>query len=355
MIPCYGVNGFTRDMLDLLTRSQVKEVYICFDLDDAGKEGAEKIAAQLKEKSIEAYIITLPAIPLPTTEDRVDINNFFLLTADASAIFERLIQGTNSRASIFSDKIVKHEQKVHEKTDTGFVVQYADRRYDVRGITREGVKLKATIKAAKQKPGDKAPRFHLDTVDLYSNRSRLFFAKACAVLFSEKEEIITEDVSKLIDLAESWTPPNKEQSPAAKMTKSEEDEALNFLKDPELFSQILVDFETIGITGEDANKLMGYLSATSRKLDEPLSILIQSRSAAGKSTLQDAVLSMVPEEDYIKYTRLTGQALFTKKKTALCTSSLPSRKNTARGTHRTRSAISNHQSISPSRPRAKTP
>ena len=81
------------------------------------------------------------------------------------------------------------------------------------------MKLKATIKAAKQKPGDKAPRFHLDTVDLYSNRSRLFFAKACAVLFSEKEEIITEDASKLIDLAESWTPPNKEQSPAAKMTK----------------------------------------------------------------------------------------------------------------------------------------
>ena len=55
---------------------------------------------------------------------------------------------------------------------------------------------------------------------------------------------------------------------------------------------------------------MGYLSATSRKLDEPLSILVQSRSAAGKSTLQDAVLSLVPEEDYIKYTRLTGQALF---------------------------------------------
>ena len=55
---------------------------------------------------------------------------------------------------------------------------------------------------------------------------------------------------------------------------------------------------------------MGYLSATSRKLDEPLSIMVQSRSAAGKSTLQDAVLSLIPDEDYIKYTRLTGQAPF---------------------------------------------
>jgi DNA primase catalytic core len=306
VIPCYGVNGFTRDLLDLLTRSQVKEVYVCFDLDDAGKEGAEKIAAQLKEKDIEPYIVQLPAIQ--ATVEKVDINTFFLLIADAPSIFEKLLRESNSRASIRSDKITKHEQKAYEKTDTGLVVQYGDRRYDVRGIMREGVKLKATIKAVR---GEKAAqRFHLDTVDLYSNRSRLFFAKACAVLFSEKEEIITEDVTKLIDLAESWKPETSDTSTVPKMTKAEEDEALEFLKDPELFSQILVDFETVGITGEDANKLMGYLAATSRKLDEPLSILVQSRSAAGKSTLQDAVLSLVPEEDYIKYTRLTGQALF---------------------------------------------
>ena len=315
VIPCYGVNGFTRDMLDLLTRSQVKEVYICFDRDDAGKEGAEKIAAQLKEKGIEPYIVQLPAIPLPANVDKVDINTFFLLTADAASIFEKLLKESNHRASIRSDKITKHEQKAYEKTDTGLVVQYGDRRYDVRGIVREGVKLKATIKAVR---GEKAAqRFHLDTVDLYSNRSRLFFAKACAVLFAEKEEIITEDITKLIDLAESWQPENKDASSVQKMTKSEEDEALEFLKDPELFSRILVDFETVGITGEDANKLMGYLAATSRKLDEPLSVMIQSRSAAGKSTLQDAVLSLVPEEDYIKYTRITGQALFYKEEDSL--------------------------------------
>jgi 5S rRNA maturation endonuclease (ribonuclease M5) len=315
VIPCYGVNGFTRDHLDLITRSQVKEVYICFDLDDAGKEGVARVAAQLKEKGIDPYIVQLPAISLPTNEDKVDIDTFFLLTADAASIFEKLLKESNHRASIRSDKIVKHEQKAYEKTETGLVVQYGDRRYDVRGITREGVKLKATIKAVR---GEKAAqRFHLDTVDLYSNRSRLFFAKACAVLFSEKEEIITEDITRLIDLAESWQPENKDASSVQKMTKSEEDEALEFLKDPELFSRILVDFETVGITGEDANKLMGYLSATSRKLDEPLSILIQSRSAAGKSTLQDAVLSLVPEEDSIKYTRLTGQALFYKEEDSL--------------------------------------
>jgi DNA primase len=89
------------------------------------------------------------------------------------------------------------------------------------------------------------------------------------------------------------------------------------LKNPDMFSEILADLETIGVTGEKTNKLVGYLAAVSRKTDEPLSVLIQSRSAAGKSTLQDAVLSLVPDEDYVKYTRITDQALFYKDEDSL--------------------------------------
>jgi hypothetical protein len=218
--------------------------------------------------------------------------------------------------------VIKQEQKLYEKTETGFVIQYGERRYEVRGITREGVKLRTTIKASVGASG-RSPsegtrqRFHLDTVDLYSNRSRSFFAKACAVLFGEKEDLITEDLLKLIDLCESWKPEEKEISPPQAMTRTEEEEALEFLRDPELFNRILEDFDILGVTGEESNKLMGYLSAVSRKLDEPLSILIQSRSAAGKSTLQDAILSFIPPEDFVKYTRLTGQALFYKEESSL--------------------------------------
>jgi hypothetical protein len=101
------------------------------------------------------------------------------------------------------------------------------------------------------------------------------------------------------------------------MSKAEEKDALAFLKDRKLMARILRDFETCGYTGEEANKLMGYLAAVSRKLPDPLSVLIQSRSAAGKSSLQDALLQFVPREDYEKYTRLTGQALFYKDENGL--------------------------------------
>jgi DNA primase len=64
------------------------------------------------------------------------------------------------------------------------------------------------------------------------------------------------------------------------------------------------------VVGEETNKLVGYLAATSRKLDRPLAVIIQSTSAAGKSALMDAVLTLLPEEDRVKYSAMTGQALY---------------------------------------------
>ena len=62
--------------------------------------------------------------------------------------------------------------------------------------------------------------------------------------------------------------------------------------------------------GEQTNKLVGYLAAVSRKLEEPLAIIIQSSSAAGKSSLMEAILSLMPSEEQVKYSAMTGQSLF---------------------------------------------
>ena len=87
-------------------------------------------------------------------------------------------------------------------------------------------------------------------------------------------------------------------------------QALALLKSPNLLQRILQDFEACGIIGEHSNKLITYLATTSRKLDTPLAIIIQSTSAAGKSSLMDAALALMPPEDQIKYSAMTGQSLF---------------------------------------------
>jgi hypothetical protein len=48
----------------------------------------------------------------------------------------------------------------------------------------------------------------------------------------------------------------------------------------------------------------------SRLLAAPLAVLVQSSSAAGKTSLMDAVLAFMPEESRIRYSAMTGQSLY---------------------------------------------
>lgn len=62
--------------------------------------------------------------------------------------------------------------------------------------------------------------------------------------------------------------------------------------------------------GERTNLLVGTPAAVSRKLPRPLAVIIQSASAAGKTSLMDAVLAFVPPEERVHYAAMTGQALY---------------------------------------------
>ena len=98
--------------------------------------------------------------------------------------------------------------------------------------------------------------------------------------------------------------------PEVELSEEERAEALALLKAPNLLDRIVEDFDRCGLVGEQANKLIGYLAAVSRHLEAPLAVVVQSSSAAGKSSLMDAVLAFVPEEERILYSAMTGQALY---------------------------------------------
>jgi DNA primase len=302
VIPTYGVNGLTDDHLFLFNR-RITEAYLVFDADDAGRKGAAAVSERLKEKGIRPYTVLLPV---------KDVNLFFKRHTPEE--FERLCKEANPESLEQSESVTRRTRSLYKDTEHGLIVGYGERQYEVKGIHRGDTYLKATIKAARDVSGNLP--FELSTVDLYSSRSRIWFSKLCSDLFGAAEELIREDLGKILALVEGYKP--KERIPAKpEATEEEKASALRFLKNPALFDEILSDFETMGITGEETNKLVSYLAAVSRKLSEPLSVLVQSRSAAGKSTLQDAVLSLVPDEDHVKYTRITDQALFYKEEDSL--------------------------------------
>jgi len=302
VIPIYGVNGLIDDHLSYFNL-KIKEAYLVFDADEAGTKAVDAVSTRLKEKGIEPYIVVLP--------DK-DVNVFFKRHTPEE--FEALLKKANPQSLEQSDKVSKRRQSLYKETEHGFITGYGDRQYEIKGIQRGDTQLKVTIKASADVAANLP--FELSTIDLYSSRSRIWFAKLCADLFTAAQELVKEDIGRILNLVEDYKP-KRQETAANKPTKAQKEQALRFLKSKDIFSEILVDLETIGVTGEETNKLVGYLAAVSRKLDEPLSVLIQSRSAAGKSTLQDAILSLVPEEDYVKYTRITDQALFYKEEDSL--------------------------------------
>jgi hypothetical protein len=157
--------------------------------------------------------------------------------------------------------------------------------------------------------------FHVDTLDLYSARQRSGFTKQAAEELGIKEEVLRRDLGRVLMKLEEMQDAQIKQALAPKdetvaMTDHDQAEALKLLRDPRLLERIVEDFARCGVVGEETNKLVGYLGVVSRHLEAPLAVIVQSSSAAGKSSLMEAVLAFLPEEQRVQYSAMTGQSLF---------------------------------------------
>ena len=204
--------------------------------------------------------------------------------------------------------------------DHEVTIALANRIYRIRGLAKNlsyaQLKINLLVRTTGQTVTAEADQpYHVDTLDLYSNKARYGFIKQAGIELGVAEDVIKHDLGKVLMKLEELQEKQitdclepKEQ--VVNLTETETAEALELLKDPTLLSRILADFDACGVIGEETNKLVGYLACVSRKLDRPLAIIIQSSSAAGKSSLMDAILNLIPDEEKIQYSAMTGQSLF---------------------------------------------
>jgi hypothetical protein len=186
-----------------------------------------------------------------------------------------------------------------------------DRRYRIRGLGKNlsPEVLKVNLLATR---GD---AIHVDTLDLNVDRQRVAFIKRAAEEHEVQEDVIRKDLGRVFlrlevlrnDQIRKALEPKEEE---VKLSPEERTAAMELRQDPRLMERILADFERCGIVGEETNKKVAYLAAVSRLLDTPLAVMMQSSSAAGKSLLMGAVLGLMPEEQRVQYSAMTGQSLF---------------------------------------------
>ncbi len=339
VIASYGIEGFTDHHLAAFKQHQTKRVLIAYDRDKAGEQAASLLAAKLMKVGIDCYRIQFPkgmdaneyalqVQPATKSLGLVIRSALWLGKGEAPAresapaieslpseeAFELVteLDGIEPTKPIPANVIPPTPKAVEaEVTEQEVIITLGDRRYRIRGLSKNLSinQLKVNVLVSK------GEALHVDTFDLYAAKSRGLFIKQVALELAIGESVIKTDLGKILLKLEALQEQQIEQtlnseSVATPLDTAEKAQALDLLKSPDLIQRILDDFDRCGIIGEQTNKLMGYLACVSRKLDKPLAVIIQSTSAAGKSALMDAILELMPENERVHYSAMTGQSLF---------------------------------------------
>jgi DNA primase len=359
----YGTSGFSDDLKLAFEQNDIKRVFLAFDRDEAGDRAVQKYAPWFAEHGIEVRRVLFPK--------GMDANGYALKVQPAAKALDHLLrsaelvsegrgggpgtddpgggaegdtpasdsaggegekEATKGKTGTVVALSVARADAVHakpvlslaadaskmprdavtvERDDHQLVLDIGERSYRVRGLEKNlsyGA-LKVNLMA---RHGD---LFHVDTLDLYQARQRAAFVHQASVELGQGEERIKRDLGQILLKLEALQADQIKRTlevvePEDEMDAEARKAALDWLKSPNLIENILADFGRLGVVGEDTNVLTGYLAAVSRKLDKPLAVIIQSSSAAGKSALMEAVLTLMPEDERVQYSALTGQSLF---------------------------------------------
>ncbi|MEO8380810.1 MAG: CHC2 zinc finger domain-containing protein [Acidobacteriota bacterium] len=340
VVPAFGVNGFTEEMFEALRACGTTRVLIAYDRDEAGDVAAAKLAVRLAAASIACYRVLFPRM--------MDANDYAKKVQPAPQSLGVLLRSAEwmagpklgvidlapppSPLTIEPLRITPTPpaEPPHDPEPASSLAAEAspsssidvasagsidiargDRHYRIRGLDKNlsYAQMKLVVRVSR------GEQVFLDQVDLVSARQRAQFVKQAAVDIGVKEEIVKNDLASIYRELEalqekliSETLAPKDKRP--RLNEEDTAAALELLRAPDLLERVHTDYERCGVVGERTNKLVAYLAAVSRLLDEPLAIIIQSSSAAGKTKLMDAVLDFVPEEERIRYSAMTGQSLF---------------------------------------------
>ena len=358
----YGVEGFSDEMLDAFVAAKVARVFLAFDRDEAGEIGAGKVGARLMARGIECRRVLFP--------HGQDANDYARKTSPANkalgvllnaaafmgkgkvsavaAVSSHVAPAPSSLAALVAKEVAMPTrapevnatpstqstpptpttEAAKEKSTVPPVVNpsatpaltlngehwfltLAEREYRIGGLEKT-LGTDALKVALRLRVGE---RFHLDAMDLARDADRRRFTERAAEETGLHADLLKRDLGRLLlaveqaqDGLRSVSVDAPQKGPAV-MSEADRAEALAWAQAPDLIGRLRAALRRV-LVGEDGNALVLYLVGTSRLLDRPLAGIVQSPSAAGKTTLMDAALSFFPEEDRVKYSAMTGQSLF---------------------------------------------
>ena len=153
-------------------------------------------------------------------------------------------------------------------------------------------------------------------LDLYNDTQVEKLVRKVAERMEVGTSVIASALTDLTDCLEQYRLEEKERQeiqdrPTRKpLTADEIKKAQLYLSSPNLMDRTKEDIGKAGVIGEHGNRVLMYLVFTSRKRANPLHIISLGSSGIGKTHLQEKVSALIPEEDKLEITTLSGNAFY---------------------------------------------
>lgn len=286
-------SNFTESQIKTLQSNRVKMVILAFDNELDSFSASDFLCKYLLNEGFKVKEVFLPEMYKSWNQ------------ALQKGIYKAEILHMIDQTELLKPSEEKQAFRV-QRDNFKYIFTIADIDYTVTGVKDIFVSnLRINVKAEYQ--GDWFP----DNLDLYSARSRSSFSSNISQKFGVETTRIEKDLLKILEYLEKERDKalSGKEEKEEELTEEEKQIGLAFLKSPDLFDHVVKDMEILGYVGEDLNKQLLYICASTRKLDDPISVLIISQSASGKSYLVDTVKMLMPENEIIAITSLSDQAL----------------------------------------------
>jgi DNA primase len=152
-------------------------------------------------------------------------------------------------------------------------------------------------------------------LDLYEYKQVESTCKIVAEKLGLQKDKVEADLMQLTNLLEHYREKqihqangkqeSKIQVPTATATK-----CIEFLKAEKLIQRINELIGKAGIIGEETNRILLFVIASSYKMNDTLHGLIQGSSGSGKTKLLKVISYLMPDEDVKRYTRVTDNSFY---------------------------------------------
>lgn len=359
ILSLYGTNGFTEEHQTAIRKlKHLEEIIFFLNGDEAGNKAVAKYAPMLKGEYPNLKI-TSAAVP-----ENEDVNS--LLQGHGPEILSHLIETRKEVDFILSNETSNEEEKQQYPkpelfTPTGEEQSQAVKRlvqesqekqpqptgldtnnpynleapssrsgltgldcsnpyslkykgneaaYQIKGFrTDQPDSLKTTIQTIAE-----ASSITLK-LDLYEYKQVESSCKLIAGKLGLRKDVLEADLMELTNLLEQYRDKqqfkangrqeSKIQVPAATATK-----CIGFLKTENLIQRINELIGKAGITGEETNRILLFVIASSYKMPDTLHALIQGSSGSGKTRLLKIISQLMPDEDVKRYTRVTDNSFY---------------------------------------------